>query len=278
MRPSRTYLIVAKCRVSARGTEMQKHKQRVTIFMCINADGSHAFPVYYAEKAKTAMCLRPSEYKHLQCNYWSQSNGRMDASGFGYWLKIWYAEVRKKSEGPWCLSMDNCGGRAATIAYHRLKVVFLPKKSTAKHQTLDLEIIAHAKIRYGSTLLKFVISVMEKRWLTNEKFHNGSSNGNYGIREGQLPHVADAIVMFNDAWSEVSRVTVLKYWVKIQCLGEQHTQYLNSLIENFTAVDDIDIDRTIPESRMSNESYYVLILNFQIRLALRIVCYLGLIV
>ena len=71
-------------------------------------------------------------------------------------------------------------------------------------------------------------------------------------------HVADAIVMFNDAWSAVSRVTVLKYWVKSLCLGEQHTQCLNSLIENFTAVDYIDIDRTVLGSRMSNESYNLL--------------------
>ena len=98
---------------------------------------------------------------------------------------------------------------------------------------------------------------MEKRSLTNEQFPYGSSNGNYAIREGQLQHVADAIVMFNDAWSAVSRVTVLKCCVKSQFLGMQHTQCLNSLIENFAAADDVDIDLTVPDSRMSNQSYIV---------------------
>ena len=98
---------------------------------------------------------------------------------------------------------------------------------------------------------------MEKRWLTNEQFPNGSSNGNFGIREGQLPHVADAIAMFNDAWSAVSRVTVMKCWVKSQCLGAQHTQCLNSLIENFTAANDVDIDLTVPDNRVSSELYKV---------------------
>ena len=148
----------------------------------------------------------------------------MDASVFEYWFNIWYTEVRKKSEGPWCLLMDNCGGHGVTIAHDRLKVVFLPKKSTAKHQSLDLGIIAHVKIRYRSTLLRSVLSVMEKHWLANEQFPNGSRNGNYGIREGQLPHMVDAIVMLNDACSAVSRVTVLKCWVKSQCLGVQYTQ------------------------------------------------------
>ena len=60
MGPSRTYLTAGECRASTRGTEMQKHKQRVTIVMCINADGSHAFPVYYIRKAEIPMCLQLS--------------------------------------------------------------------------------------------------------------------------------------------------------------------------------------------------------------------------
>ena len=163
---------------------MQRHKQLVTVVMCINADGSHAFPVHYIGKAETPMCLGLPEYKHLKRNYWSQSNGWMDASDFEYWLNIWYTEVRKISEGPWCLLMDNCGRHGLTVAYDRLKVVFLPKKSTAKHQTLNLRIIAHAKIRNRSTLLRSVLSVMEKRRLANEHFPTGSSKGCYGIREG----------------------------------------------------------------------------------------------
>ena len=178
----------------------------------------------------------------------------MDASGFEHWLNIWYTEIRKISEGPWCFLMDNCGGYGVAIAYDRLKVVFLPKKSTAKHQPLDLGIIAYAKIRYISTLLRSVLSDMEKHQLTNEHFPSRSSKGCYGIREGQLPHVADAIVMFNDAWSTVSRLTVLKFWVKSQCLDERHTQCFNSLIQNLTAADDVDIDLTVPDSTVISES------------------------
>ena len=55
---------------------------------------------------------------------------------------------------------------------------------------------------------------MEKRRVTNGHFPTGPSKGSYGIREGQLPYVADEIVMFNGAWSEVSRMAVLKCWLK----------------------------------------------------------------
>ena len=58
MGPNRTYLTAVECRASTRGTEMLKHEQRVTVVMCINAYGSHAFPVHYTGKAETPICLR----------------------------------------------------------------------------------------------------------------------------------------------------------------------------------------------------------------------------
>ena len=80
--------------------------------------------------------------------------------------------------------------------------------STAKHQTLDLGVIANAKIRYRFALLSAVWNVIEKIRTTQEQFPNDSGNGRYGIREGQLPYVADTMVLFNDAWSAVSRTKI----------------------------------------------------------------------
>ena len=68
MGPSRTYPTVVECRAYTCGTEMQKHKQRITVVICINADDSHAFPVRYIGKAETPMCLRLPQHKHLKRN------------------------------------------------------------------------------------------------------------------------------------------------------------------------------------------------------------------
>ena len=46
MGPSRTYLTESKIREKTRGTEFQKHKQRISIVMCFYADVSYAYPVY----------------------------------------------------------------------------------------------------------------------------------------------------------------------------------------------------------------------------------------
>ncbi len=68
-----------------------------------------------------------------------------------------------------------------------LKIELLPTRSSAKHQPLDLRIIAHAHICYQSELLSAVLDVIEKRRTTNEQFTSNSGNRKYGIHEGQLP-------------------------------------------------------------------------------------------
>ena len=69
--PNRTYLTASENRAETRGTEMQKYKQRVSIEMCVNADGSHAFPVHYIGNYRNPMRLRSIQFSHLKSNYWS---------------------------------------------------------------------------------------------------------------------------------------------------------------------------------------------------------------
>ena len=140
--------------------------------------------------------------------------------------------------------MDNCSGHKVKVTLERLKIVSLPARSTAKHQPLDLGVIANAKIRYRSALLSAVWNVIEKRRTTQEQILNDSGNGRYGIREGQLPHVADAMVLFNNAWSAVSRMAICEFWIKSECLGVQHTQSLQSVIQSLSLDDDVNIDLT----------------------------------
>ena len=90
--------------------------------------------------------------------------------------------------------MDNCSGHEVDITLKRLRIVFLPARSTAKHQPLDLGVIANAKIRYRSALLSAIFNMIEKCRTTHEQFLNYSGNGMYRIKESQLPHLADAVV------------------------------------------------------------------------------------
>ncbi len=46
MGPHQAYFTRNESRSTTRGTELQKHKRRVSILMCMNADGSHVLPVF----------------------------------------------------------------------------------------------------------------------------------------------------------------------------------------------------------------------------------------
>ena len=94
--------------------------------------------------------------------YFSQKNGLMDSYSFKNWIELWYSEVPKKSNGPWLLTMDNCGGHESEFALPGLRIELLPLRSTAKYQPLDLGLIAHRKICYRSNLLGGTINLMLK--------------------------------------------------------------------------------------------------------------------
>ena len=65
MVPSRSYLSSNEQRKETRGTEFFKHKIRVTIIMCVNADGNHLLPVNYIGKSEHPICLRDSRCSSL---------------------------------------------------------------------------------------------------------------------------------------------------------------------------------------------------------------------
>ena len=102
----------------------------------------------------------------------------MDTQGLEYWLKVWYKRVQPLSEGPWVLVMDNCGGQEMSINFEKLKIVLLLSRRSAKHQPLELVIMAIAKIRYRSALLSLVLVFFGRHCATNKEFPPNAGNEN----------------------------------------------------------------------------------------------------
>ena len=71
--------------------------------------------------------------------------------------------MKEKSDAPWLMILDNCGGREMDVSLPGVRFEFLPPRSTAKYQPLNLGLIAHRKIRYRSILLRYVILMIEAR-------------------------------------------------------------------------------------------------------------------
>ena len=67
--------------------------------------------------------------------------------------------MQKRSYGPWFLIKGNCGGHEFEVALPGLGIEFLPPRSTAKYQPLDLVVIPNTKVHYRSNLLRTTIVV-----------------------------------------------------------------------------------------------------------------------
>ena len=105
--PNRTYLLASEDRRTTRGTELQKHKSRVTAVLCVNADGSHTVPPRYIGKSVNPKCFNDFRFSHHRNFYSSQAKGWIDSDGFDKWIKWWHDRTEKHNPGPKLLIMDN---------------------------------------------------------------------------------------------------------------------------------------------------------------------------
>ncbi len=71
-----------------------------------------------------------------------------------------------------------------------------------------------------------------------------------------LPHVDDAIMLFDSAWRMMTRSEVIKCWVRSECLGSTHVSQNKSLLYQMKNNSDLDIDlvNTSIDDSDSNEA------------------------
>ena len=91
-------------------------------------------------------------------------------------------------------------------------------------------IIATTKIKYRHLLLRKIIDNLLVRKTGTHNFPSSSSHGKYGLEEGQLSHVADAIRLFDLSWSSITHTTIVKCWLKAVILPEEHVSVLKNTI------------------------------------------------
>ena len=147
--PRISHLSSSENRRHVRGTDLQRNKDRITIVLFVNADGTQILPVWYIGHAANPRCFRDSRYTALKSFYSNnRRNAWMDTKEYNTWLQWRFDEVRKVTQEDTFLIMDNCWIHGEGMNLPGLRVEFLPPKSAHKYQTLDLGIIANAKIRY----------------------------------------------------------------------------------------------------------------------------------
>ena len=91
---------------STRGKK--KAKERVSLIVCANATGTHKIPCTLIRKPKFLACIKSREWP---VKYISMNKAWMDVSTCWKWFEeVFYSEVRKRTERPVLLLMDNAPG------------------------------------------------------------------------------------------------------------------------------------------------------------------------
>eukprot|EP00171_Calliarthron_tuberculosum_P011986 IDg11986t1 len=84
-------------------------------------------------------------------------------------------------------------------------------------------------------------------------FKSNSGRGRWSLREGQLPHVADAISLFDQSWSETGKKGIIKCLLKSTSLDPEHAHTLRHVLALYQD-DIIDIANPDHPSSASNHA------------------------
>lgn len=220
------------------------YRLEIALTECFIGDGNHSFPVYEIVNAQNITCWRDQRFIHHNKHYWSQSNDWIDIKGPEVWIKRWYEEVKKLSDGPWSLIMGNCGGHEVDVTLSGVHNEFKPPRTAAMHQPLELGLIEHEKILINLIYLRKKLHIMQHRRATNQVFRCYMGAGKWGVHEGQQPHLGDAMELFDASWRTLSRIALDQEKV----CEDSHVQHLRSLLSTHDLYEDEPIDLTTRDS------------------------------
>lgn len=211
--PSRTYVMESEGRRSVRGIKAMKAKDRVTAFICNNADGSKKLELSIIGKAKNPRCFRVGQ-PHVK--YFSQRNAWSDSVVFKKWFyEVFIPHVRRTTSLPVALVMDNCGPHGSDVSDSRGQVTIfpLPPNCTSIHQPMDLGVIAEWKALYRRNLLIELMDDIENQETLREQ-HKSKANGMKGLAEGTDPHMLDVTRLCAMSWEDVTQDAIARCWAR----------------------------------------------------------------
>ena len=143
LKPDRT---LATRRLSGR----KKNKERLSIALCANSDGSHKLNPLIIGKYAKPRCFKHVDISNLPMIYRSNKKAWMLTTTFQEWLQEFDYQVGQKHRGERVLLLlDNCSSHKTenlTLSY--VDVYFLPPNTTSKLQPMDAGIIMAFKKHY----------------------------------------------------------------------------------------------------------------------------------
>ena len=123
----------------------KKSKERVTVLICANMDGSEKVPLLTIGKYKKPRCFRgvPS----LPTEYQANPSVWMNSTMFEEWSRKWDARLTSHNRKI-ALFLDNCTAHPHIKNLLSIELFFLPPNTTSEMQPCDQGIIQAFKVHY----------------------------------------------------------------------------------------------------------------------------------
>ena len=213
LEPDRT---LATQRLSGR----KKNKERLSIALCANSDGSHKLDPLIIGKFKKPQCFINVDLSNLSMTYCHNTKAWMLSTVFQDWLQGFNREVASKyGDQHVLLLLDNCPSHKIDgLVLSNVDVHFLPPNTTSKIQPMDAGIIMSFKRHYRHLHINWILNQVEA--------------GN-DIKNLKMD-VLQAIKFIIKSWKEVSSQTIYNCWHHTKILPDR----INVNLSNFS--DDIN--------------------------------------
>ena len=170
----------------------KKSKERITLMVGANMDGSEKLPLLAIGKFAKPRCFKGVH--SLPVAYEANKKAWMLSELFEQWIRKLDAIFLKKNRQV-LLFVDNCPAHPMVRTLKAIKLVFLPPNTTSELQPCDMGIIHSFKMKYRSKILS--------------KYVDAIDSG----REASIS-LLDAFQMAKLAWSEITTETITNYFRK----------------------------------------------------------------
>ncbi|CAB5357741.1 unnamed protein product [Rhizophagus irregularis] len=156
LEPDRT---LATRRISGR----KKNKERLSIALCANADGSHKLPPLIIGKYANPRCFKNINIRNLSMTYRNNNKAWMLTTLFQDWLCDFDRQVGQKHRGQHVLLLlDNCSShKIEGLNLLNVDVHFLPPNTTSKIQPMVSGIIMSFKKHYRYYYIHWILEQIE---------------------------------------------------------------------------------------------------------------------
>ncbi|UYV67015.1 TIGD4 [Cordylochernes scorpioides] len=172
-------------------TGRKASKERITILLCCNMDGSEKMQPLVIGKAKQPRCFRG--IKHLPVQYEANQKAWMT----GLLFESWVRHIDKKMAGQHrqiILLLDNCGAHPPDMqGLTNTRIAFLPPNTTSMLQPCDQGIIRNFKMIYRTRLMR--------KYLTA-----------YDAGTALTINLKQAVDIISVAWNDVLPATISNCW------------------------------------------------------------------